>query len=176
MKPLALQETNHLKFKNLNLEDAEAIHAYAANEDVARYIGWRLKADLEETQDLVKELLAREKKGSHMYASVLEKKSNRLIGTLMVFNIDALSLHGEIGYVLHQDYWYLGYGTQMVSALKKYCFSHLHLRKIYAKVASQNKASQRILEKNGFFIEAVLREHFFIESQFNDCLIFSCQK
>jgi len=43
-------EGRNIYFKPLNAIDAEAIHSYASDENVKRFIGWPLMKSLEETR------------------------------------------------------------------------------------------------------------------------------
>ncbi len=47
-------EGERIKFVALSLEDSVAIHEFASNEDVSRFIGWPLTQTLEETEKYIK--------------------------------------------------------------------------------------------------------------------------
>ncbi|HRS22314.1 MAG TPA: GNAT family N-acetyltransferase, partial [Clostridia bacterium] len=79
-------EGRNIYFKPLNAIDAEAIHSYASDENVKRFIGWPLMKSLEETRSHIEEMLKRESAGTHLYASVALKSTQEIIGTVMIFN------------------------------------------------------------------------------------------
>lgn len=164
---------NILEFKSLSINDVNQIHEFSSNKDASKYIGWNLKTTLEDTEKLINTLLKNEANKTHIYASVYLKNTDILIGTAMIFNIDKTAKHAEIGYVLHQDFWHNGYGTEMISMLSDFCFNILKINKIYANVVEPNIGSQCILIKNNFTLEAELKEHFYIDNQYHSCLIFS---
>ncbi|MDT2658406.1 GNAT family N-acetyltransferase [Enterococcus hulanensis] len=73
----------------------------------------------------------------------------------------------EIAYIIKKEYQGLGYGTEIVQELVKLAFNRYHLPQIFAQFAIENRASQRILEKNGLTYEfsyqrkqnGMLKEH-----------------
>jgi [ribosomal protein S5]-alanine N-acetyltransferase len=62
----------------------------------------------------------------------------------------------EIGYWLGEPYWGKGYATEAVKLLTEYAFN-IGLIRVFAGVFAHNKASQRVLEKAGYTLEAILR-------------------
>lgn len=56
----------------------------------------------------------------------------------------------EIGYWLAQPHWGRGLMTAIVRAWVAYLFKKYHVRRVAAKVFPFNRASARILQKNGF--------------------------
>jgi [ribosomal protein S5]-alanine N-acetyltransferase len=162
----------NIYFKPLSTDDAYEIHKYASDEDVSRFIGWRLMNSLNETQEYVEEMISRESQGTHLYASIALKSTQKVIGTAMVFSFDREANHAEIGYVFHKDYWGKSYGTEAVALMNDFAFSTISLRKLHARVVSGNTGSSRVLEKNGFELEGRLRDYYFIEGNYYDGLIY----
>ena len=165
-------ETERLQFKALSLEDYEAIHEYASNEEVSRFIGWPLTRSLTETKDFFGEMIKKVDEGTHIYANVVEKTSKKIIGTVTLFNFDKVASKAEIGYVFHQESWGKGYASEVVKAVCNYGFEVLELHKIYAQVAHVNIGSIRVLEHNLFSKEGLLKDHYYIEDTYYDCVLF----
>lgn len=165
-------EGANIYFKSLNTNDAEEIHKYASDEDVSRFIGWRLMHNLNETREFIEVMLNREPKGTHLYASIVLKSTQAIIGTAMIFNFDEEAKHAEIGYVFHRDHWSKGYGTESVTLMNNFAFESLNLHKLHARVVDANIGSIRVLEKNGFELEGRLKDYCFIEGKYYDELLF----
>lgn len=64
----------------------------------------------------------------------------------------------EIGYFLGETYWGKGIATTAVSLLLEYIKSNFDVIRIYAEVFSHNIASMKVLEKNGFHLEAIRKK------------------
>lgn len=159
-------------FKPLSINDAEKIHTYASDENVKRFIGWPLMKTLEETSNYIEEMLRREAADTHLYASIVLKSTDEIIGTAMIFSFDHEAKHAEIGYVFHSSYWGNGYGTETVALMNDFAFGTLKLHKLNARVVDANIGSAKVLEKNGFELEGRLRDHFFIDGRYFDSLLF----
>ena len=64
---------------------------------------------------------------------------------------------GEIGYLLNRDQWSKGIMTRAVGEICRIAFEELDLLRITGLVYAPNIASRRVLEKNGFTLEGILR-------------------
>ncbi|CAK7013227.1 GNAT family N-acetyltransferase [Tissierella carlieri] len=165
-------EGRNVCFKSLSINDVKEIHSYASDEEVSRFIGWNLMNTLDETHEHIEIMLKRESAGTHLYASIVLKSTQEIIGTAMIFNFDQNANHAEIGYVFHKEYWGKGYGTESVALISDFAFEALNLHKIHASVVDVNIGSARILEKNGYELEGRLKDHYFIEDKYYDALLF----
>lgn len=165
-------EGEKIYFKALSTEDAQEIHSYASDPEVSIFIGWNLMNSLDETREYIELMLNREAEGTHLYASIVLKSTNEIIGTAMIFNFDKEANKAEIGYLLHRDHWGKGYGTEIVALMTDFAFQSLHLHKLYAYVVDANIGSARILEKNGYELEGRLKDNYFIEDKYYDALFF----
>lgn len=159
-------------FKALSTNDTQEIHNYAGDEEVARFIGWNLMHTLAETREHIATMIKREEAGTHLYASIVLKSTQAVIGTAMMFNFNAKANHVEIGYVLHKEHWGKGYGTESVALMTDFALTTLKLHKLQAGVVDANIGSARILEKNGYGLEGRLRDHYFIDGEYYDALLF----
>lgn len=60
---------------------------------------------------------------------------------------------GEIGYMILTPWWSQGIGTEAVRQICEIAFQELAMEQIIGQVFSENVASARVLEKNGFRLE-----------------------
>jgi len=66
----------------------------------------------------------------------------------------------EIGYWLNHNFWGKGIMTQAVKKITAYAFYVLKLKRVHAKVMKPNLASKKVLEKNGFVLEGMMKKEF----------------
>lgn len=165
-------EGKDICFKALNINDVQKIHNFASDENVSRFIGWQLMKTLSETHNHIEEMLRRESAGTHLYASIVLKLTNEVIGTAMIFNFDHEANHAEIGYVFHKRHWGKGYGTEVVALTDQFAFDSLNLHKLHTQVVDANIGSIRVLEKNGFKLEGRLKDYYFIDGTYYDKMLF----
>mgnify|MGYP001582301576 CR=1 FL=1 len=91
-----------------------------------------------------------------------------------VIGFDPIENHkAEIGYWLAKKYWSQGIMTEAVELVTKFGFQRIKLKRITAPVFSKNKASARVLEKNGYKFEGLLRKHYFKDEKFIDALLYA---
>lgn len=82
------------------------------------------------------------------YALVL-KGNYKMIGHITL-RISEDQKSAEIGYTLNKKYWNLGYATEALSEIIRLAFEKLKLEELVANYVIENRASSRVLEKNGF--------------------------
>ncbi|MCB0587827.1 MAG: GNAT family N-acetyltransferase, partial [Phaeodactylibacter sp.] len=62
----------------------------------------------------------------------------------IIFQEDVYSQSGELGYWLGEEYWGRGIVSQAVKAMVHHAFDDLGLRRVYARIFSNNVASRRV--------------------------------
>jgi [ribosomal protein S5]-alanine N-acetyltransferase len=73
----------------------------------------------------------------------------------LVIQKDIYRLSAEIGYWIGEPYWGNGIALKAVNLITEYGFNELKLVRIYSGVFDFNKASQRVMEKAGYKLEAI---------------------
>lgn len=88
-----------------------------------------------------------------------------LVGTVGLQNISPMMGYGEINYGIGQNFQGMGVGTQAVRKFITMILSKTVLRRLIAYVAEDNIPSRKLLEKIGFKQEGVCREHYIINGE-----------
>jgi len=70
---------------------------------------------------------------------------------------DVYRRSGELGYWLAEPFWGRGIMTAAVGQICAVAFRRFDLLRIYAEPYARNTGSRRVLEKNGFCLEGILR-------------------
>lgn len=79
-------------------------------------------------------------------------------GVVALRDIDREHEQAELSFWLARAAWNQGYMSEVVTATLRHGFETLGLNRLYAYHMVRNPASGRVLEKNGFTQEAVLRD------------------
>jgi ribosomal-protein-alanine N-acetyltransferase len=87
-----------------------------------------------------------------------EKKDYSPCGLLEIRTIDWEHLLAELSFWLSVDFWGKGYMTEGIKPAITYVFKELKLNRIYAFYMVRNPASGRVLQKNDFIREGILRQ------------------
>jgi len=82
-------------------------------------------------------------------------------GIGLILNGDVYIKSAEIGYWIGEEFWGQGITTEAVRLMTEYAFYYFDLVRLYAEVFENNKASMRVLEKNGYYLEGVRRKAVF---------------
>jgi [ribosomal protein S5]-alanine N-acetyltransferase len=89
---------------------------------------------------------------------------------------DIMQKNIELGYWLAQKYWGQHIMTEAIKKIVQYGFDNFNVTRIYARPYGTNKASQRVLEKAGFTLEAHIRENIFKNGEFLDEMIYAVRR
>lgn len=83
----------------------------------------------------------------------------KLVGNISVEQkTDVYQKDAEIGYLLKTDMWSKGVMTEAARQICEIAFRELDLLRITGLVYAPNTASRRVLEKNGFALEGMMRQ------------------
>ena len=88
----------------------------------------------------------------------------------------AHSCKAELGYVIVRQYWGNGWTTQAIKFAIESGFEDLDIERIEAYVDPANTGSKRVLEKNGFLKEGLLKKCVIQKGIVKDRFLYSCLK
>lgn len=74
----------------------------------------------------------------------------------------------EIGYWIGEPFWSKGIATEALSKMTNHIFTTYNINKLFAPVVGPNKASMKVLEKNNFVREGILKDEVRKNDQFYD--------
>lgn len=101
----------------------------------------------------------------------------KIVGSVSIERkADIYRLDGELGYMLLSDYWNRGLMSWVVGQACEIAMKELGLNRITANVFLPNLASQRVLLKNGFTQEGVMRNAAIKGGKIYDILIYGLLK
>ncbi len=142
VKPII--ETPRLLLREFVLNDAENIWELNSDPEVIKYTGDPPFETIEKAREFLLNYKDYEKNSFGRWA-VITKASNSFIGWCgLKFNEQNLV---DIGFRFFRREWNKGYATEAAHACLVYGFKELNLNEIIGRVARQNKASIKVLEK-----------------------------
>lgn len=165
--------TNRLILRELVDHDAEALATRAGDRRVARHL---IQVPSPYPVSLARRWIASRiewwttARGVTL-AVALPSAPDILIGTvsLRAFHRDR---RAELGYWIAADEWGHGYAAEAARAIVDLGFMQLDLARIYAVVIAGNTASCRVLDKLGFVLEGVQRQHLWKAKRLHDVLMY----
>lgn len=94
----------------------------------------------------------------------------------VTFASDIYHRTAEIGYWLGTPFWNRGIISKAIALVVKYTFENYPIHKITAEVFDTNIGSQKALEKNGFLLEGICKEHVYKNNQYLDVQLYGLCK
>ena len=79
-------------------------------------------------------------------------------GIGIILQEDVYKMNVELGYWIAEPFWGQGIATIAVGLMTEYVFNTFAINRVVAEVFDYNKASMRVLEKNGYYLESVRRK------------------
>ena len=152
-------ETDRLILRTWELDDAKALFSMYSNPELYRYTESEPFPDVEFTRRYMEQYFINyhNERGFAVWA-VVEKATGKLVGSCGLDYFDDRPELG-LGYWFDPEYWGQGYATEAAQACVAYAFEKLNAPKLASMTHSQNKASQRVLEKVGFVcVEIIIEE------------------
>ncbi|MFA4960128.1 MAG: GNAT family N-acetyltransferase [Candidatus Pacearchaeota archaeon] len=163
--------------RKLRISDDKRLLSLFADKKVLRNLDTNSKPDeitLSQERVFLKESIKnyRSKKPTKYDLGIIA--GNELIGVIGTpRGIDYENLNVEIGYWIGEEYWGQGITTEAVRLFTRLLFDKFKLVRIFACPYTNNRASQKVLEKNGYVMEGVRRKVFRKGNKFYDDVIYA---
>lgn len=144
-------------------------------EQQLEFFGFESITELEEKLDRIEKGLSN-KKVDYKIFDLVEKKTQKVIGSGGFHNWIKEHSRSEIGYSIHEKYRNQGYMKEAMKKILEHGFTALGLNRIEALIEPENIISIRLIENYGFIREGILREHYKEGEVYEDSLLYSLLK
>ncbi|MGG1572569.1 GNAT family N-acetyltransferase [Fictibacillus sp. NRS-1165] len=169
-------ETERLILREVTTEDAKDLFIYLSDQEVVKHMGLEPYQTIEGTGAEIKWYQSIYEEGTGIRWGITLKDSGRVIGSCGFLNRHPKHFRTEIGFELSKDYWGKGIAGEALEAVVEYGFQHFQLERIEALIEPENLASQRLVEKQGFIREGLLRHYEYTCGKFDDLYMYSILK
>lgn len=163
-------ESERLCLREITWDDLDNMHRLHSSPEVDEFNTLGIAKSIDVTREVIRPAIEDKinEKRKRISWAILKKDTNEFIGEAgMKLSADRFKL-GEIYYNVIPLQWGNGYGTEAAKALIKFGFEKLHLHKIEAGVATENKRSIKVLEKAGMIREGLRRKILPIRGEWKD--------
>lgn len=144
--------------RELDLADALDLFAFQSDPEVQRYNSAPMQ-DPAEAAALIDQLRADYAAHQAIHWAITLRGESRVLGLMGLVAWEKHHSRAEIGYDLRRDHWGRGVATDAVRAILTFGFTKLNLHRVEAQTIADNHASVRLLQRLGFRLEGVRREH-----------------
>lgn len=165
-------ETERLVLRAFNEDDSKALFDIFSDPEVMKYWNTPPWRSLDDAAAFINNSSDSMCDSRGMTLGVYKKHSGELLGKVMLFNYDKESKRAEIGFGISQRYWGKGIVSEAGTALIKFAFNTLGLRRIEAEIDPENVSSANVLERMGFIKEGLLRQRWEVSSVISDSALY----
>ncbi len=167
-------ETNRLILRRFEMSDSEdVLEIWASKPEIQQMYSEPVYESLCEVRELLQKYIDSYKSRTTYRWAVIEKTSEKCIGQIAFFLVDAKNNFAELEYCIGTDYQCRGYMTEAVRAVIKFGFEQMHLHKIQICTKEMNTPSKRVIEKCGLTYEGMLRDYFYMDGEYVGRLYYS---
>lgn len=164
------------QIRRWKIEDAATLVAALNNKKIQDNLrdGLPYPYTEEDAKDYITAMIESDKNTTYAFAITVDDKA---IGSIGVFRKDNIHYRtAEMGYYIAEPFWGKGLGTSAVKQACEYIFGNTDIIRIFAEPFAYNTASCRILEKNGFVCEGILRSNAVKNGKMVDMKLYSIIK
>ncbi|WHZ05592.1 GNAT family protein [Neobacillus sp. YX16] len=175
-KEFPIFETDRLFLRKATKVDANHMFTYLSNKDVVKHMGLEPFQTLNDVYDEINWYQSIYDEGSGIRWGITLKDSDKVIGSCGFLNIKSKHHRAEVGFELSKEYWGKGIASEALEAVLRYGYQHFQLERIEALIEPNNVPSQKLVERQGFIREGLLRHYEFTCGKFDDLYIYSLLK
>lgn len=144
-------------------EDAADLYAIISQPEVSRTLVYTPSIEFADTLEWIR------KKDKHHHRLVAEVDGRAVgSGTLGAVQHPRRKHTGELGLMVHPDYWNKRVGTSLMAGLMNMADNWLNLQRVELSVFSHNTAAIRLYENFGFEKECLMKANVFGDGAYQD--------
>ena len=137
--------TKRLSLRQLKTTDGQAVFKIRSNEIVYKYIAKETQKTIKEAQAFIKKTNKGITNEAFLYWAITLKETQKLVGTICLWNFSNDKLIAEVGYELLPAYHKKGIMNEALGKVVAFGFETLKLKSIEAFTHKENKASKTLL-------------------------------
>lgn len=149
-KPFPVLKTERLILRQLVSSDANEIFALRSDRNVNKYLNRIPSKSIDDAKTFIQTINENIQRNDSIYWAITLSNTDKLIGTICLFDFSDDNLKAEIGYELLPDFQGKGIMQEAISKVIDFGIQHIGLNSIEAYTHSENQSSTRLLEKFNF--------------------------
>ena len=165
-------QTGRLTIRPVVESDLAGLLAIHSVDDVNRFLPYVTWTGMADAQAWFERATKRQNDGVSMQFVLVEKSSNTVVGSCVLFDIETDNARAELGYAIGKPYWRSGLMREALTAFISFAFCDLALRRLDARVDPENVASHQLLLGLGFTHEGRLRQRAVIKGEIKDSNVY----
>jgi ribosomal-protein-alanine N-acetyltransferase len=158
-KEFPVLESENLVLKEIEDVNSQEVYEIYSNDKVFEFCGIIPKHNIQTIINMISHFERDYNKKSRVKWGIFQKNvNNKLVGIIEAMDFNQKVDMVTIGYFLAQPYWGKRIASEAVSKLIEFLFEKVNVNRIQAEVMPANEVSKKVLLKNGFVKEGLLRQ------------------
>ncbi len=163
-----------IKLRIHKASDADAIYKHIRDKEIQKYtLNIPFPYTKANAVDFIKQATKNRKLKSAYEFAITNLDNDEVIGGISLMNLDWKNKNAELGYWLAKKYRNKGYITEAIKLILEFAFKELKLNRISARLWEKNLASIKVLKKNKFKKEGLLREMVLKAGEWQNDLVYA---
>lgn len=156
------------------INDLDSLIGFANNNNIAKFMTNKFPHPY--TREAGENFIAYAIQGNPVNIFAIEVEGKAVGGIGIHPSSDIECKNAEMGYWLAEPYWGNGIITSAIKQMIVYGFKNFDINRIFARPFGTNIASQKVLEKAGFVLEATFNKALFKNGEYLDELVYAIRK
>ncbi len=162
------------KLRPWHIDDLENLVKYANNFNISKNLTDAFPFPY--TEEKGKWFIEMASSGNPIHIFAIDINGEAVGGIGIHPQSDVMRKNAELGYWIAEPFWGKGIMSKAIPQMVEFGFRTYDISRIYARPYGHNIASQKILEKNGFVLEAHIKNNLYKNGEFVDELIYAIRK
>lgn len=142
--------TERLILRKVRLDDAGIYFSrIGSREAVTRFMLWNPHMDVSESVASMEKVLRRYGQGRCYRWGIALPEDDSIIGIMELLRFDEENETCSFAYMLSDDFWGRGYGTEALGAALDFAFREMEVKAVEADHFAENEASGAVMRKAG---------------------------
>lgn len=167
--------SDRLILRRFTVSDTKQLYENLTNDrEVAKFLGYIPHKEERETENYINRIISKYNNLNYYKWAIVAKGGNEIIGEISIVQIDSKNPYAcEIGYSLSRKFWGYGYATEALRTVVEYLFLTVNFNRIEALHDLENIASEKVIIKNGFICEGILKQSEVRHGEFYDLKLYA---
>lgn len=152
-------ESSRLILAEIGDDSLDDLFAIYSNDRVFQYCGILPRHNKETVSNMIGHFRRDYNKQLNVKMGIFLKNDlMKLTGIIEIFQVEHKVNMVTLGYFLAEEYWGMGIATEAVRMVLPFLFGKVNVNRVQADVMPANEPSKRVLLKNGFIKEGMIRQ------------------
>lgn len=148
--PFPCIETKNLMLRRIGYDDIDDLYEMRRDPRMNEFTDTKPDKNTDETRAYIEKMNKGVDNNKWIIWAIQHKQSNKVIGTISIWNIDSEQKCAELGYGIIPNYQGKGLMKESLLSVVEYGFNVMNLKELYAYTEVNNIKSIKLLERCNF--------------------------